>query len=216
MIFCIRVTRGIVSALSDTIGIGKWHSNRDSYCSRRFWRSVWSWKCKCHGVSGSCTTKTCWTTLPKFPRDRLRPEGQVQQSGARGGSPRLAPAPAHLPQGEESARFQKPLETDLVYIERSAQLLAKRMPKRAAWGRRGGCATGRRRTRTVVTSCAVGGATTHISTPSVAIATVNSSGAVSWNATPVARGRRCSPANWIAGSFLHSRMYICFNTELKY
>lgn len=62
---------------------------------------------------------------PQVPRDRLRPEGQVQQSGARGGGPRLAPAAAHLPQGEEGARLPEALRNGPGLHRALAQLLRR-------------------------------------------------------------------------------------------
>lgn len=39
------------------------HNNR---AGRKALKDTVSPQCKCHGVSGSCTMKTCWITLPKF------------------------------------------------------------------------------------------------------------------------------------------------------
>ncbi|XP_070978277.1 protein Wnt-7b-like [Oncorhynchus clarkii lewisi] len=76
-------------------------------------------ECKCHGMSGSCTTKTCWTTLPKFReigyilKERYGEAVQVEPVRA---SRLRQPSFLRL---KESRGYQKPTDTDLVYLERS-------------------------------------------------------------------------------------------------
>ncbi|XP_035532346.1 protein Wnt-7b [Morone saxatilis] len=76
-------------------------------------------ECKCHGVSGSCTTKTCWITLPKFReigyllKERYSDAVQVEPVRA---SRLRQPSFLRL---KEARGYQKPTDTDLVYLERS-------------------------------------------------------------------------------------------------
>lgn len=76
-------------------------------------------ECKCHGVSGSCTTKTCWTTLPKFRqlgyvlKDKYHQAVHVEPVRAS-----RTKRPTFL-KIKKLHSYRKPLDTELVYLERS-------------------------------------------------------------------------------------------------
>ena len=70
--------------------------------------------CKCHGLSGSCTLKTCWKKMPVFHNvgTRLKDhfDGAVKVTGTNDGEGGLIPAnPSHK-------RFDN---EDLIYTEQS-------------------------------------------------------------------------------------------------
>ncbi|KAM8933579.1 protein Wnt-7b-like [Pelodytes ibericus] len=76
-------------------------------------------ECKCHGVSGSCTMKTCWVTLPHFRAVgevlKERYEQAVMVEAVRGRR-QLLPTFLKLTNPQS---YNKPAETDLVYVDRS-------------------------------------------------------------------------------------------------
>ncbi len=81
-------------------------------------------ECKCHGVSGSCTVKSCWSAMQSFRHVgsdiKMRYSGatQVTMHQSRG---RLTVANRH---------FKRPTRSDLVYLEPS--------PNYCVWNRRVG------------------------------------------------------------------------------
>lgn len=70
-------------------------------------------ECKCHGVSGSCSVRTCWSAMADFRRtgDHLRKKynGAVQVAVNQYGTG-FTTAHAH---------FKQPGKNDLVYLEDS-------------------------------------------------------------------------------------------------
>ncbi|MPD02859.1 Protein Wnt-2b-A [Portunus trituberculatus] len=70
-------------------------------------------ECKCHGVSGSCTVRTCWQTLAPFGATARWLKGRYDE----------ATEVSMLPSGEglvpRFGEHEAPRKKDLVYLESS-------------------------------------------------------------------------------------------------
>ena len=69
--------------------------------------------CKCHGVSGSCSLKTCWNQLPGFRMTgnilKEKYDGAVQVKFNRRGTKLI----------QNDARYNKATKEDLIYLQQS-------------------------------------------------------------------------------------------------
>ncbi|XP_002737259.2 protein Wnt-4 [Saccoglossus kowalevskii] len=88
------------------------HNNE---AGRRTIESNMKIQCKCHGVSGSCETKTCWRALPTFREvgEKLKEkfDGATEvRTGRIGSRPQLVPLHPY---------FKPHTDADLVYLDES-------------------------------------------------------------------------------------------------
>uniref|UniRef100_A0A2I2YR55 Protein Wnt n=1 Tax=Gorilla gorilla gorilla TaxID=9595 RepID=A0A2I2YR55_GORGO len=110
----VRFAKAFVDAkekrLKDARALMNLHNNR---CGRTAVRRFLKLECKCHGVSGSCTLRTCWRALSDFRRTgdylRRRYDGAVQVMATQDGANFTAAR-----QG-----YRRATRTDLVYFDNS-------------------------------------------------------------------------------------------------
>ncbi|XP_064097298.1 protein Wnt-7b-like [Macrobrachium nipponense] len=115
----IRFARRFVDAREvegDARSLMNLHNNK---AGRRALRKTLRTECKCHGVSGSCTMKTCWRTLPSFNtigKHLLQKYYSAKRVVAKK-SPRRSNPSLKLHRGKR--RSKKPRSSDLVYLQKS-------------------------------------------------------------------------------------------------
>ncbi|CAJ0955104.1 unnamed protein product [Ranitomeya imitator] len=110
----IRFARSFVDAREkkgkDARALMNVHNNR---VGRKAVKRFMTKECKCHGVSGSCTLRTCWLTMGDFRKsgDLLRKKynGAIQVVMNQDGTGFTV----------ANKRFNKPTTNDLVYFENS-------------------------------------------------------------------------------------------------
>ncbi|CAH1782735.1 unnamed protein product [Owenia fusiformis] len=93
------------------------HNNR---AGRKAVKDRMGTECKCHGVSGACTIKTCWTTLPRFREvgDFLMKKYKKSKL-ARPTKGKRAKTPIVLQLKRSRRTNKKPRRSDLIYLDRS-------------------------------------------------------------------------------------------------
>ena len=100
-----------------------------SFCLQAVKMFMWT-ACKCHGLSGSCTLKTCWRKMPSF-RDvgkRLKDkfDGAIQVESSNDGKRLVTTDPT----------IKQPTTQDIVYSEQSPSF-CRRNRKVGSMGTRG-------------------------------------------------------------------------------
>ncbi|KAF8767779.1 Protein Wnt-7a like protein [Argiope bruennichi] len=117
----IRLSRKFIDAREiegDARSLMNLHNNQ---AGRKAVKHNLKTECKCHGVSGSCTMKTCWKTLPPFGQigDYLMKAYRVSKKVVPHWGPVSSRTPLHLKLRKSKRKNRKPRPRDLVYLESS-------------------------------------------------------------------------------------------------